>query len=250
VELLAAIAIGLNPYAGVFVLASLATFTDHVALSPVMAGVPTTLVGLVAVLAGAALPLDLVLSKFVRFAPGLRRTGQLISPLAAGLGAAAVQQSELPVPLVAAGGAIVAWAIMATVTLVASRYSRDPAWIGLGHIPVLMCTATGAACIIPLGLAEPALGFSVAGFALFMLACSMLTSAQPEQRRASARYARHLRYQPAAGRPATRPATTEAAPAPAAPVITAINPLSETATAARPSTSPLSAYIPLRPARA
>ena len=43
-------------------------------------------------------------------------------------------------------------------TATAARASRSPQWVGLGHVPVLMCAATAAVCIVPLGVAKPGIG--------------------------------------------------------------------------------------------
>ena len=168
-EIIAAVAIGLNPYVGTFVLAALASFTDHVPQSAALAAVPAALLTAVTLLAAVAIPLDIVLGKFVRFAPRVRRLSQLVAPASAGLFAAAVEQSELPVPVVVSLAAFTAWVVAAMLTSAAARASRSAAWIGLGHIPVLMAAATAAACIVPLGVAKPAIGFGLVVVALVSL---------------------------------------------------------------------------------
>jgi hypothetical protein len=40
----------------------------------------------------------------------------------------------------------------------------------MGHIPVLMTAATSAACIIPLALAKPGIGYALSGIAFLTLA--------------------------------------------------------------------------------
>ncbi len=173
-ELLVAIAIGFNPYAGAFVLASLAAFTGRIQMSDIGVLVPGGVWTLAAVLYGGAMPADFVMGKFVRWAPRMRQLGHLISPFTAGVAAAAVQQSALPTPLVAAGAALIAWVISTAVTASAARLSRSPEWVGLGHIPVLMSTAVAGACIIPLGVALTGLGAGFAFFALLMLGLAEL----------------------------------------------------------------------------
>ena len=213
-ELLVAVAIGLNPYAGAFVLAALAAFTGRVPLSETGALLPAAGWGLLALLAGGAMPVDFVLGKFVRFAPRVRYAGHVIAPLAAGLGAVAVQQwTAVPTPVVAALAALVAWTVNAGLTATAARASRAADSIGLGHIPVLMSAGVGAACVIPLGLALPALGYGLVGFTLLMLGVSQLDSAPRRPLRVAARPAprstavpAQAAVAPALPRPVTSPA--------------------------------------------
>jgi hypothetical protein len=189
--MLVAVAVGLNPYAAGVVLAALAAVTGRVPLSETGAAVPGAVWGLAALAFGAALPLDFVLSKFVKYAPRLRTLSHIAAPLTAALSAVSVQQSDLPVPLVAAGAALVAWGVNATVTASAARTSRAAEWVGLGHIPVLMAAAVGAVCILPLALVLPGLGWGVAGYALLTLGLTELDGRLPRsaasRRRAAAR---------------------------------------------------------------
>jgi hypothetical protein len=60
--------------------------------------------------------------------------------------------------------------VAAALTATAARASRAPAWIGLGHVPVLMAAATAAAAIVPLGLVQPGLGAGLALTAATLLA--------------------------------------------------------------------------------
>jgi hypothetical protein len=175
-EIIAAVAIGLNPYVGTFLLAALAAFTDHVPLGPLGAALPASVLALLAVVTGLAVPIDFVLGKFVRFAPAVRRTSQFVAPAGGGLLAASLTQSELPLALVAGAGGFLSWAIAAMLTSAAARASRSAAWVGLGHIPVLMAAATAAACIVPLGLAKTGLGLGLAGVAAAMLAWSTVSA--------------------------------------------------------------------------
>ena len=86
-EIVAAVAIGLNPYIGAFILAALAAFTGRVPETDVLTATPNlVLIGLAA-LAGLVAPVDFVLGKFVRFAPRLRRASQAVAPVAGGLAA-------------------------------------------------------------------------------------------------------------------------------------------------------------------
>jgi hypothetical protein len=173
-ELIAAVAIGLNPYIGMFILAALAAFTTHVPQGALMEAASIPMLGAVAILFGLAAPFDFVFGKFVRFAPAVRRTSQLVAPFAGALAAVSVTETGLPLPAVAALGAVTAWGVAALLTAAAARASRSAAWIGLGHIPVLMAAATAAACIVPLGLAKPVLGYVLCAGALFMLGNSAL----------------------------------------------------------------------------
>jgi hypothetical protein len=165
-EFIAAVAIGLNPYIGALVLASLAAFTPRGPETAVLAATPPSLLIGFAALAGLAAPVDFVLGKFVRFAPRVRRVSQFVAPIAGGLASAAVSQSELPLPLVFAAGAAISWSVAASVSALAARGSRSRAWVGLGHVPVLMAAATAAACIVPLGLANSVVGMILALTAL------------------------------------------------------------------------------------
>ena len=173
-ELIAAVAIGLNPYIGTFVLAALAAFTTHVPQGAMMELTSIPMLGAVAALYGLAAPIDFVFGKFVRFAPLVRRTSQLVAPFSGALAAVSVTDSGLPLAAVAVFGAVTAWAVAAMLTSIAARASRSAAWIGLGHIPVLMSAATAAACIVPLALAKPAIGYVLSGIALALLGGSSL----------------------------------------------------------------------------
>jgi hypothetical protein len=203
VEFIVAAAIGLNPYAGVLILAAMAAFTDTVPMSPIGALVPGAVWPLAALAFGLAMPIDFVSCKLVGSVPRARAIGHVLAPLSAGLAAAAVQQTSLPTPVVVALAALLAWVMNTTVTANAARLSRSPEWIGLGHIPVLMSATVAAACIVPLGLALPALGYGLGGFAVLMLGLAEL-----DGRTGAGRPAR------ATARPATRrPRQRQTAPA-------------------------------------
>jgi hypothetical protein len=190
VELIASVAIGLNPYVGAFVVAGLSAFSGRVPLGDFGAEVPTSVIALAAILLGLAMPVDFVLGKFVRFAPRVRRTSQFVAPVAGGFFAAAVSQSDLPLPLVACGAAVISWGVSSMLTSLAARASRSAAWVGLGHIPVLMSAATAAACIVPLGMAKPGIGISLAITALGILLWN--TVATQRTARVARRQARRL----------------------------------------------------------
>jgi hypothetical protein len=213
VELLVAVAVGLNPYAGAVVLAALAAFTAGVPLSETGALVPGAVWALAAVCYGAAMPVDFVLSKFTHLAPRLRGVSHILAPLTAGLAATAVQQSALPTPLVAAGAALLAWVLNTTVTANAARVSRSPEYAGLGHIPVLMSAAVGGACIVPLGLALPGLGYGAAAVALMLLGLAELggRTAQPLHAGGPARSVAPASTRRPARKGATHPALAQTA---------------------------------------
>lgn len=173
-ELIASVAIGLNPYIGVFVLAALAAFTAHVPQGMLVEVASVPLLGAVAALYGLAAPVDFVLGKFVRFAPSVRRMSQLVAPFSGAFAAVSLTDSGLPLPLVAAFGAAMSWAVAAMLTSTSARASRSPSWIGLGHIPILMAAATAAACILPLALAKPAIGYVLSYLTLATLLGSTL----------------------------------------------------------------------------
>jgi len=180
-ELTAAVAIGLNPYIGMFVLASLAASTTHVPQGALMEVTSIPLLGAVAILCGLAAPFDFVFGKFVRFAPLVRRLSQLLAPFSGALAAVTVTETELPLAVVASGGAVLSWSVAAMLTAIASRASQSAAWVGMGHIPVLMAAATAAACIVPLGLAKPVIGYALSGIAFLMLATSTFTALRHSQ---------------------------------------------------------------------
>jgi hypothetical protein len=192
VEVIAAVAIGLNPYVGAFVLAAFAAFTGRLSGGEFAALVPVGLLTAATFVSGAAAPLDFVLSKFVRFAPHVRRCSQIVAPAAGGFFAAFVSDGALPLPLVAAGGALLSWLVATMLTSIAARASRSPAWVGLGHIPVFMSAATAAACIIPLGLAKPAIGYGLVAATLSVLLWSVFAAMRTAQGTAVARTAGSL----------------------------------------------------------
>ena len=166
--LVAAVAIGLNPYVGTFVLVALAAFTPR--LSPGAAALPPGPWLLVAlIVSGLAVPIDLVLCKFVRTAPRVRAVTHVVAPLAGAGTVALVLPSTLPLAVAALLAAGLAWIVAAMLTSAAARASRSPAWVGLGHVPVLMSAATLSACLVPLGAARTPLGLVPALLALAIL---------------------------------------------------------------------------------
>ncbi len=178
-EIIAAVAIGLNPYVGTFVLLALAAFTDRLPDTALLQAMPPLALGLAAAGFGLAAPVDFVLGKVLRFAVRARRLSQIIAPPVAGLLAALVGLSDLPVPLVVVGAAALAWGVAAMVTALAARASRSPAWVGLGHVPILMAAATGSACVIPLGVANTTVGWLLSSATLVVLLTASLTGRKP-----------------------------------------------------------------------
>jgi len=152
-----------------FVLASLAAFTDHVPQGELLQVASVPALGAIAVLYGLIAPVDFVFGKFARFAPAVRRMSQLVAPFTGALAAASLTETGLPLPAVAAFGAMMAWVVAAMLTSVAARASRSAAWVGMGHIPILMAAATAAACIVPLALAKPLIGYGLSAVTLTML---------------------------------------------------------------------------------
>jgi len=177
-EVIAAVAIGLNPYAGAFFLAALAAFSGRIPAGDFGAAVPTPVVAVAAILLGLAMPVDFVLGKFVRFAPFVRRASQFVAPVAGAFFVAYVSRSDLPLALVASGAAVLSWSVSTMLTAAAARASRSAAWVGLGHIPVLMAAATAAASIVPLGMAKPGIGLGVAGVSFVALLWSAIAGRQ------------------------------------------------------------------------
>lgn len=174
-----AVAIGLNPFVGTFMLTTLAAFTRHVPEGAAGAFLPGDVWSALAALTGMLIPVDVVLAKFVRFAPAVRRLSQACAAAGGALAATIVTQSELPLPVIAAGCALLAWLVAAMTTRAAARASRAAAWVGLGHIPVLMSAATAAACIVPLTVAKPVIGGGLAGGALIVLMWATLVAWRP-----------------------------------------------------------------------
>jgi hypothetical protein len=169
-----AVAIGLNPFVAALLLVNLAAFTDHVPGGTYLGAAPPGALPAVAVLLALAVALDLVLGKLVRFAPRVRQVSQLAAAGGGAVAAAGLTTSELPLPFVAAAAAVLAWAVAAALTATAARASRSPAWVGLGHVPVLTAAATGAAVLVPLGLVRPEIGAGLAAAAVALLAVALV----------------------------------------------------------------------------
>jgi hypothetical protein len=174
VELIAAVAIGLNPFVAGFVLAGLAAFTTYVPIAGWGGVVTPATLGVAALAIGTLIPLDLVFSKFVAHAPAARRASEYAAPLLAALAAFALDDLPVSDPLLPAMAATLAWGVAAMLTRAAARASRSPAWVGLGHIPVLMSAATASACIIPLGAARQELGLALGALATLVLLAATL----------------------------------------------------------------------------
>jgi hypothetical protein len=201
-ELVAAVAIGLNPYVASLLLAGLTGFADRAPAGTLLATAPPGALRVAAVGFALALPVDLVLGKLVRFAPRLRQLSQLAAPASAAAFAAGLTTSGLPRPAVAVTAAVVAWVVAAALTATAARASRSPAWAGLGHVPVLMAAATAAAALVPLGLAGSPVAAGLAVVALPLAAGAVLRGALGGRRAAPTGAPRVSRWRgPTAARP-------------------------------------------------
>jgi hypothetical protein len=163
-ELVTSVAIGLNPFVGLFTVSGLAAFSDRWASDG-----PLWLLMVLALLAGAVVPVHLAIAYVPRFAPRVRRIVQSVAPVAGAVGVSQAIETNLPPLLAALIGAAGAFAVAWLVTTVARRASRSPAWVGLGHIPVLMAVTTLSACLVPLSVAVPAAAATVAALAVSTL---------------------------------------------------------------------------------
>lgn len=200
-ELVAAVAIGLNPFVSTLFLAALLAFTHRLPGTAVLAAVPDAARYATVVLFALAMPIELLLSKFPRFAPATRRVTHVVAPVSAALFAAGVTHADIPLPLVAAGSAALAWGVSVAVTAIAVRASRAANWVGLGHTAVLMVTATAAACLLPFGIVKAPVGGVLAALALVALAWAVFAGrAAPQQTAAPRRRVHHAAIRRAAGR--------------------------------------------------
>jgi hypothetical protein len=163
-ELVTSVAIGLNPFVGLFTVSGLAAFSDRWASDG-----PLWLLMVLALSAGAAVPVHLILAYVPRFAARVRRIVQAVAPAAGALGTSQAIETPLPPLLAALIGAAGAFVVAWHVTTVARRASRSPASGGLGHVPVLMAVTTLSACLVPLGVAVPAAAATVAAVAVSAL---------------------------------------------------------------------------------
>jgi hypothetical protein len=201
-EIVAAVAIGLNPYVAALLLAGLTGFADRAPSGSLLATVPPGALRAAALCFALLLPVDLVLGKLVRFAPRLRQLSQVAAPASAAAFAAGLTTSSLPRPAVAVAAAVVAWVVAAALTATAARASRSPAWVGLGHVPVLMAAATAAAVLVPLGLAKVPVAAGLAAAALTLLAGAVLRGVLSGRRATPAAASRVPRWRgPTAARP-------------------------------------------------
>ena len=189
-----AVAAGLNPYVTLFLIAALALWTPRLDPSlPGMGPVPSPWLLTAVIGSGVALLLDLVFGKLAKRVerrqqrtkdiaiPGwispaglARRVGALVAPLVGGMLAVSLAAPEMPVLLAWGSGAVLAGATGVMLTIIADRARRSPAWVGMGHIPVLIAATTGGAIIIPLATVVPWLGLSIALVGVGVLVAGVL----------------------------------------------------------------------------
>src|SRR4051812_40203324 len=100
-ELVIAVAIGLNPYIATLFPAALVVFTGRLPEAGWLGSVPDAVWYATIVLFGLALPIDLMCCKFARIAPYTRRASEFVAPAAAAIFVAVVTRSELPLAVVA-----------------------------------------------------------------------------------------------------------------------------------------------------
>ena len=163
-ELVASVAIGLNPFVGVFAASGLAAFSGRWTASG-----PLWLLTALAMTAGAAVPVHLAFAYLPRYTARVRRIVQLVAPVAGAVGVAHATETDLPTLLAALVGAVGASAVAWLVTTAARRASRLPAWVGLGHVPVLMSVTMLSACLVPLAVALPEAAAVASGLAVSAL---------------------------------------------------------------------------------
>jgi len=182
-EVVAAVAVGLNPYVAAGMLAVLAAHTTHVPNGPLLGVVPAGALAAVAVFFGLAAAVDLVVGKLLRFAAAARRISRVVAPAAGAVFAAGLAAPDLPLPLVVAGAASTAWLVDVMVGTAAERASRSPAWAGMGHIPVLMAATTVAAVMVPIALVKLPVGYGLATAAIAVLSLTTVGGLVPAARR-------------------------------------------------------------------
>jgi hypothetical protein len=149
------IAVGLNPYVGLLLLAGIGITGHAVPGASGVADLPLGVVAALSVVCALALSVDLVLGNLIQFAPRVRSASQLMALAGGGMVGALSASSELGVPLGGVLGAMTAWLVSWMVTCDAARASHSPAWVGLGHVPVLMTASTLSAILVPLAVALP-----------------------------------------------------------------------------------------------
>ena len=171
-----AIAAGLNPYAALLLVAALATWTPRLSLVLPWVGVPPVAVMYaIVIVAGLALPLDLVFGKLTRLPASqgtLRRlwlspatlsrcVGLLVAPITGTVLAMGLVGPQGSFVTVALSGGSLATATWAMLTISMNRAQRSSAWAGLGHIPILIAATTAACIIIPLAVVQAFIGLAV-----------------------------------------------------------------------------------------
>ncbi|MCX5986171.1 MAG: hypothetical protein NTX54_06620 [Chloroflexi bacterium] len=163
-------AAGLNPYVALLVAGAIAGWTSRLQLSAELGVDGVSIWRTVALIAGAALAMDLTLGKARRFAWLMRRLSEASSTVAGAVGASMVCPDEVPIWVAAVCGSVGAFAISYMISRIATHGSRSARWVRMGDVPVLMGAATAAAVIIPLAVALPILGTALATMLLITVA--------------------------------------------------------------------------------
>jgi hypothetical protein len=151
------IAVGLNPYVGLLLLAGIGITGHAVPGAGGIADLPIEVVAGLSAVSALALSVDLVLGNLIQFAPRVRSMSHLMALAAGGMVGALSASPEMGPAVSALVGAGGAWLVSWMVTCDAARASRSRAWVGLGHVPVLMVVSTLSAILVPLAVALPAI---------------------------------------------------------------------------------------------
>jgi hypothetical protein len=191
-ELVLSVAIGLNPFVGLFAVSGLAAFADRWESSA-----PSWLLVTFALLAGAVVPVHLAFAYLPRHARRVRWIVQYVAPFAGAAGVSQAIETSLPPVLAASLGATGAFAVAWLVTTAARRASRLPAWGGLGHIPVLMSATTASACLVPIGAAMPVAAAIASALAVSLLVWASRAELRAAFQRGGVRRAARVRHHPA-----------------------------------------------------
>ncbi len=155
-------AAGLNPYVALLVTGAIAGWTSRLPIAPELGVYGVGTWRLLALLAGAALAMDLTLGKVRRFAWLMRRLSEASSTVAGAVGASMVCPEGFPIWMAAVGGSAGSFAIAFMISRIASHGARSARWVGMGDVPVLMGAATSGAVIIPLAVVLPLAGTALA----------------------------------------------------------------------------------------
>ncbi|MSQ44006.1 MAG: hypothetical protein EXR45_07355 [Chloroflexi bacterium] len=173
-------AAGLNPYVALLVAGAIAGWTGRLQLSSELGATSETTWRIVALVAGAALAIDLTFGKVRRFAWLMRRLSETAATGAGAVGASMACPDTVPIWVAAIGGSIGSLAIAHLISRIASHGARSDRWVRMGDVPVLMGAGTAAAIIIPLVVALPIVGTALAILSLLTVACgAFIVSRQP-----------------------------------------------------------------------